>query len=56
MKSMWQDETRREMAGRLAALTPDAAAQWGRFNAPQMVAHVTQSFKSAVSELPVIAP
>jgi hypothetical protein len=53
VKSMWQDATQREMAERLARLTPDAAAQWGRMTAPRMVAHLTQSFKSAVGELRV---
>ena len=53
MKSMWQEATRREVAERLAALTPDRPGQWGRMTAPQMVAHVTQSFRSAVGELPV---
>ena len=53
MKSMWQDATQREMAERLARLTPDRPAQWGRMTAPRMVAHVTQSFKSAVGELRV---
>jgi len=53
MKSMWQDATQREMAERLARLAPDAPAQWGKMTAPRMVAHVTQSFRSAVGELPV---
>jgi hypothetical protein len=44
---MWQDATQREMAERLARLTPDAAAQWGRMTPARMVAHVTQSFRSA---------
>jgi hypothetical protein len=29
MKSMWQDATQREMAGRLARLAPERQAQWG---------------------------
>ena len=53
MKSMWQEATRREMAGRLARLAPDTPAQWGRMNAPRMVAHLTQSFRSAIGELRV---
>jgi len=53
MKSMWQEETRREIAERLSRLPPDRAAQWGNMTAPRIVAHVTQSFKSAVGELPV---
>ena len=53
MKSMWQDATQREMAERLALLSPNRQAGWGKMTAPRMVAHVTQSFKSAVGELPV---
>ena len=53
MKSMFQDSTQREMADRLARLPPDRQAQWGRMTAPRMVAHVAQSFRSAVGELPV---
>ena len=53
MKSMWQEETRREMLERLALLSPNRQAGWGTMTAPLMVAHVTQSFRSAIGELPV---
>jgi len=53
MKSMWQSDTQREMAERLARLTPDRPAQWSRMTAPRMVTHLTQSFRSAVGELSV---
>lgn len=53
MKSMFQDSTQRLMADRLARLPPERQAQWGRMTAPRMVAHVAQSFRSAVGELPV---
>ena len=53
MKSMWQEETRREMLERLALLSPNRQAGWGKMTAPLMVAHVTQSFRSAIGELPV---
>ena len=53
MKSMWQEETRREMAERLARLAPDAQARWGRMNSARMVAHLAQSFRSAMGELRV---
>lgn len=53
MKSVWQETTRRELKERLANLTPDRPARWGRFSAPRMVAHVTDSFRSAIGELAV---
>jgi hypothetical protein len=53
MKSMWQEETRREIVERLAHLGPTRQPQWGRMTAPRMVAHIAQSFRSAIGELPV---
>ena len=41
------------MRERLARLTSEAPAKWGRMTAPKMVAHITQSFKSATGELAV---
>lgn len=53
MKSLWQDETRRELQDRLARLTPDRAGLWGRMTAPQMVVHVADSLRTSVGELAV---
>jgi hypothetical protein len=53
MKSMWQEATRRELQDRLATLTPGAPGQWGRFTAPQMVAHIAESYRSSLGELAV---
>ena len=39
MRTIWQDDTRRELQGRLATLTPDRRAQWGKMSAPEMVCH-----------------
>lgn len=53
MKSVWQAATRRELQDRLAKLTPGTPRQWGRFTAPQMVAHIAQSFRSSLGDLAV---
>jgi hypothetical protein len=53
MKSMWQEATRRELTERLAKLTVETPARWGTMTAPRMVAHITQSFRSAFGDLAV---
>lgn len=53
MNSLWQENTRRELTSRLDKLSPNAAAQWGRMNAPQMLAHLNDAFRMASGELPV---
>ena len=44
MKSLWNPHLRDELVRRLAGLTPDRPAQWGRMTCPQMVVHVTDAF------------
>ncbi len=51
MKSMWQAEARRDLTERVARLTPDTRPSWGRMNAPQVVAHLTQAMRMATGEL-----
>jgi hypothetical protein len=53
MNSMFYSDTQRIMAERLARLAPDSTPQWGSMTAPKMVAHLTQSFRSAIGELKV---
>jgi hypothetical protein len=50
MKSIWQDATRREVATRLAQLTPERRAEWGRMSAQQMVCHLAASVQMAIGE------
>jgi hypothetical protein len=52
MKTVWNDQEYRELCTRLEQLTPDAAARWGRMNAPQMVCHCTDALKMVTGELP----
>jgi hypothetical protein len=53
MKSMWNEADAREIRQRVASLRPDSAALWGKFNAPQMVCHLTDSARMAMGELAV---
>jgi hypothetical protein len=53
MKSIWQDESRKELSDRVGGLTWDHRAQWGKFTAPRMVCHLSDSLRMAMGELPV---
>jgi hypothetical protein len=55
MKSIWNDADYRRLRGRLEHLTPLTPPQWGRFDAPGMVAHLTDCLRMATGELPVPA-
>ena len=54
MKTILDAETERRLRARVAALTPDAPARWGRMNARRMVCHLTDSFRVALGEVPVV--
>jgi hypothetical protein len=51
MKSLFNSEGIKEVIERINRLTPDSKAEWGKMNAPQMLAHVCQSFRTATGEL-----
>ena len=53
MKSIWQQDVRRELADRIGALPSDRQPQWGRFTAPQMICHLAESLKMAMGDLKV---
>lgn len=53
MRTMWDGEARGELLARVKRLTPQAKGRWGRMNAPQMVAHLVNSGRMALGELPV---
>ena len=55
MKSAWNVGNRRELQRRVSALRPEARGQWGSMTAPQMVAHLADSLRMAVGDLPVAA-
>jgi hypothetical protein len=53
MRSIWQDDSRRELNDRVGALKWDRPAQWGRFTAPKMVCHLADSLRMALGDLKV---
>ena len=53
MKSIWQEESWRELNARVAALAWDRPAAWGKFTAPKMVCHLADSLKMAMGDLKV---
>ena len=50
MKTLRDEKRRDELVARINALTPDAAARWGRMSVAQMLSHLVQS-----GELPFVA-
>lgn len=53
MKTIWDASAREALERRLDRLRPDSPARWGKFTAPQMVCHLTESIRMAIGELPV---
>ena len=53
MKSLHSEIERRVLNERVRRLRPDTVALWGKMNAPQMVAHLTNALRMATGELPV---
>lgn len=52
MKSLWQEGTRSEVLERLGRLTPSRQPSWGRMSATRMVAHLNESLRMALGDLP----
>ncbi len=55
MKTFWDPIAREEICSRIERLTPETKARWGKFNAAQMLAHLNDSMRMAIGELPVAA-
>jgi len=53
MKSIWNPTDQRSLQDRVRRLTPGHTARWGRFTAPQVVAHLCDSLRMASNDLPV---
>lgn len=51
MKTLWQEEARREIIQRLANLNGDSKPGWGKMNCPQMLAHVADGLRMALGGL-----
>ena len=50
MNSLLNAADRDEILGRLAAVHADSQRRWGRMSAPQMICHLSDSFRSALGE------
>lgn len=53
MKTLWDPAARRELCDRLTRLTPAATRRWGTMSAPHMVAHLVDSMRMAIGDIPV---
>lgn len=51
--SMWDTSVRAAFTERVRKLNPDSKAAWGKFNAGGMLAHLNDSYRMAIGELPV---
>jgi hypothetical protein len=49
--TLWNERDRRALDARLARLTPDARGQWGAFDAPRMLCHITDAVRTAIGEV-----
>lgn len=50
-KSLWNESSRKELVERIERLRPDAPPLWGRFTAPQMLAHLNSWMLMASGDL-----
>jgi len=53
MRSILIEKDREALGRRIASLTPAASARWGRMTVDRMLAHLSQSARMALGELPV---
>ena len=53
MKTLLNPADREEILRRVAAVQVDSQRQWGKMSAPQMICHLSDSFRSALGEKPV---
>ena len=53
MRSVLDEGDRQALCRRVASLTAGSSAQWGRFTVATMLAHLCQSTRMALGELPV---
>lgn len=53
MKTLWHASDRDEVRQRARRLVSGATPAWGRMNAPQMIAHVTDALRMSLGRLPV---
>lgn len=51
--TIWTAADRQSLLRRFERLSPDAQPKWGKLDAPRMVAHVTDTLRWSIGELPV---
>jgi hypothetical protein len=49
--TLWNEDDRRALEARLARLRPDSRGQWGSFDAPRMLCHITDAVRSATGDV-----
>ncbi len=52
MRSLFEPDARQSITARLAALRPEAARQWGKMSAAQMLAHCSAALEVATGDRP----
>ncbi|MBI3130905.1 MAG: DUF1569 domain-containing protein [Acidobacteria bacterium] len=52
MRTFFNPPDHQAILRRLANLSPDAPARWGRMDAPRMVAHLTDQMRHALGDIP----
>ena len=53
MESLWKESSRQKLSMRLDHLTPTTPALWGKMNASEMLAHLSDAMRMATGELAV---
>jgi len=53
MNTAWDGSLRQSLADRAAKLTVETKPRWGRMNASAMMAHINDSLRMALGDLPV---
>lgn len=51
MATLWDPSSRAQLLARIRKLSPDSPGKWGRMNARQMLAHITDAGKMALGEI-----
>lgn len=52
MKTLFDERLRSAMLARIERVTTESRPQWGKMNAEQMLAHLSEALRMAVGELP----
>lgn len=51
MKTFFDDRLRGDLLSRMQNITPESRPRWGKMNAEQMLAHITEAMRMAVGEI-----